>query len=118
MVYNSILEALFKLGGIKEWESIHVKINMPGDKRHELYFSNPDFVVAKIVEEVKPIKVETLAEKINRMRNTPSGQLPVDEEAWFKERQKELEYQKVGQILPEDSIQIALQKLAKIGVKS
>lgn len=124
MVYNSILEALSKLGGIKEWESIHVKVNMPEGRRHELYFSNPDYsVVDKLStveiapEPVKPVVVETLEEKISRFRNSKEGELTVEEEAWFKERQKELEEKKIGQILPTDSMEVALKKLKKIGVK-
>lgn len=122
MVYNNILEGLSKLGGIKDWISIHIKIDMPNDKRHEIFFSNVDYVsvVEKPVvsESVEPVVVETLEEKVKRMWFTLGSVLTPQENDWVKERQRELEYQKIGQIVPEDSMEIALEKLAKVGVKS
>ena len=123
MVYNSIIEALSKLGGIKEWISIHVKINMPDDKRHELYFSNSDYIVVEksvevaSIEPAKPVVIETLREKIQRMRFGKNTELTPDELAWWQERQRELEANKIGQIFPEESMEAALKKLAQIGVK-
>jgi hypothetical protein len=120
VVYNSIIEALSKLGGIKDWISIHVKVEMSGDRRHELYFSNPDYIVPVEKEEIKPAKPskppETLYEKIKRMRFAELKDLSEGEQKWFKERQKELEYKKIGQIQPDDSMEVALEKLKKIGV--
>lgn len=120
MVYNSLLEALSKLGGIKDWESIHVKVNLPGGKRHEIYFMNPDFVVEEVVEvkPPKPVVVEKLFDKIKRMRFDGPGKLSHEEIEWWKQRQMELENKKIGQILPEESMEVALEKLAQIGVKS
>ncbi len=121
MVYNSIIEVLTKLGGIKDWVSVHIKIDMPESKRHELFFTNPDYVsvVEKPAEVLpEPVVVETLEEKIKRMWFTKDSKLTPQEVDWVKERQRELEYQRIGQIVPEDSLQTALDKLAKIGVKS
>ncbi len=95
---------------------------MPNDKRHEIFFSNVDYVsvVEKPVvsESVEPVVVETLEEKVKRMWFTLGSVLTPQENDWVKERQRELEYQKIGQIVPEDSMEIALEKLAKVGVKS
>ena len=125
MVYNGFIEALAKLGGIKEWICIHVKVGLPGDKKHELYFSNPDYVPPVVKsEEVKPqpeavvrVQPEALVDKIKRMRFAKEGELSQEEELWFKERQKELEYQKIGQIQPDDSMETAMEKLKKIGLE-
>ena len=124
MVYNSIIEALSKLGGIKNWQWIHLKVGLGGDKKHELYFSNVDYVVpvekpveVAPIEPAKPLVIETLREKIQRMRFANSSQLTPEEIAWWKERQRELDTNKIGQIFPEESMDMALKKLAKIGVK-
>ena len=123
-VYNSLIEALAKIGGIKDWTWVHVKIGMPGDKKHEIYFSNPDYVVfVQKPEEALPQPIEppappeALQAKIKRFRNAKLGELKPDEEAWFKERQKELETNKIGQIQPEDSMIIAMAKLKQIGLE-
>lgn len=118
---------MVKVGGIKDWEWVHLKIGLSKDKKHEIYFNNPDYVVpveTTDIEKPQPMlpiapitPPETLQAKIKRFRNAKLGELKPDEEAWFKERQQELEVNKIGQIQPEDSMTIAMAKLQQIGLK-
>ena len=117
---------LGKFISLEKFVWIHVKVKLLDGEVSEIFLQNPtraktekaveevNVVVPEPVVEVVP---EALADKIQRMRFAKPGELPQNEEDWFKERQRELEANGIGQIQPEETLEVALEKLKKIGVE-
>lgn len=119
---DKIFKVLYSFVSLSDWDAIHISVTTKSGK-NEIYVTNPDAIVESQPasdegEIIEPVRApETLGEKIERFRTAPMGALTAAEEAWWKERQKELVDKQIGQITSELPIEEAIRRFNELGIQ-